>query len=99
MLLLPSARTCETRLPSEAGIPRIWDTLVPVISRIDTDTVYSFSPKCGLEGPVLVSGCCTGSFYYADRPETLGFGSGSRAKLMGRDFRDLGACLRHHFID
>ena len=32
MFLLPSAWTYETELPLEAGIPRLWDTAVPVIS-------------------------------------------------------------------
>ena len=87
------------RLPAEARIPGIWDTSVPIISGTGADTVCSFSPQCGPEGPIPVLGCCTGAFCYADRPERLGFGSRSRIELTGRDFKDPRACLRHHTTD
>ena len=93
MFPLPSARTCETRLPAEVGIPRIWDTSVPVISGTGADTVCSLSPHCGLEGLVPVSGCITGAFCYAERPERSGFGPRSRTELTGRDFKDPKAYL------
>ena len=32
MLLLPTARTLSTGLSTEAGIPRLWGTSVPIIS-------------------------------------------------------------------
>ena len=80
MLLLPSAWENETGLSTEAGIPELWDIAVPIISGIDADTICSFSPQCGLEGPVSVSGCCTGAFYYTDRLERQGYGSGSGSK-------------------
>ena len=38
-------------------------------------------------------------FYYTDEPERPGYGSRSRTELTTRDFRDLGACLRHHTTD
>ena len=99
MFPLPSARTCETILPIEAGILGIWGTLVAIINGTGADTVCSFSPRFGPEGPVPVSGCCIGAFCYADRSKRSGFGSGLRTKLMGRDFRDPRACLRHHTAD
>ena len=60
------------------------------------DIVCSFSPQCGLEGPVSVPGCCTSIFYYTDKPERPGYGSRPRTGLTGLNFRDLGACLHHH---
>ena len=99
MFPLPSARTCEKRLPVEAGIPRIRNTAVPVISGTGADTVCFFSPQCRPERLVSVSGCDTGAFCYTNRPERSGYGSRSRIKLTGRDFRDLGACLCHHTPD
>ena len=47
MLFLPSALTFEAGLPSEARIPKLWDSAVPVISGTGTDAVCSFSPSAG----------------------------------------------------
>ena len=99
MFPLPSARTCETILPAEAGIPGIRDTLVLVISKTGADTVCSFSPQCGLEGPVSVLRCGTGAVCYTDRPERLGYRRKLRTGLMGQDYRDLRACLHYHTTD
>ena len=52
------------------------------------DTVCSFSPQCGLEGPVSISGCCTGAFSYTYRPERPGYGSRLRTGFTGREIRD-----------
>ena len=41
MFPLPPAWTHETRLLSEAGIPELWDTLVPIISGTFINSVYS----------------------------------------------------------
>ena len=99
MFPLPSARTCETRLPAEVGIPGIRDTLIPVINGTGANTVCSVSPQCKPEGPASVTGCYIDAFCYTDRLERLAYGSRSRIRLTGRDFRDLGACLRHHTVD
>ena len=99
MFPLPSTRTCEARLPVEAGILGIQNTLVPVISGTGADTVCSFSPQCGPKGPVSVSGCCSGAFCYTDRSESSEYGSRPRTELMGRDFKDPGACLRDGTVD
>ena len=96
MLFLSSVWTCEMRLLVEAAIPGIRDTLVLVINGTSVDTVYPFTPQCGPEGPVSVSGCCTDAFYYIDMLKRPGYGSRSRVGLTGRDFKDLRACLRHH---
>ena len=69
MLSLPSAWAHETGLSIEAGIPKLWDNAALIISGTRMDTICSFSPQCGPEGPISVSGCCTGSFGYTDRPE------------------------------
>ena len=60
--------TCETRFPAKVGIQGIRDTSILVISGTSADAVYSFSPQCGPNGPVSVSGCCTSTFCYTDKP-------------------------------
>ena len=47
MLFLPSAWTYEARLPSEARIPELWDSVVPVISGTGADIVCSSLPQHG----------------------------------------------------
>ena len=37
--------------------------------------------------------------YFEDNPHEQGHGSRLRARLIGRDFGDLGACLRHYTSD
>ena len=90
---------CETGLPSEAGIPGLWDTSVLVINGTCTDAICSFLPQCGPEGPVSISGCCTSAFCYTEGPKRPKYGSRSRTGLTSRDFRDPGACLRHRTAD
>ena len=99
MFPLPSAQTCEAGFPSKARIPRLWDSVVPIINGTSANTVCSFSPHCGLEGLVSISGCCTSTFYFTDMPKRPRCGSRLRTRLTDRDFRDLGACLRHHTTD
>ena len=99
MLLLPLAWTYEARFPSEARILELWDSVVLVISGTGADTVFSFLPQCGPDGQISVSGCCTDTFCYIDRPKRPGYGSRSRPRLPGRYFRDLRACLRSGTAD
>ena len=47
MLLLPSAWAHEKGLSTKAKIPKLWDSIVPVISGTGADTVCSFSPSAG----------------------------------------------------
>ena len=47
MLFLPSARTCEVGLPSEARIPGFRDSAFAVISGTGTDTICSPYPSMG----------------------------------------------------
>ena len=44
MLPFLAAWTCETRLPSEAGIIELWDTIVSGTNGASIDTVCSFLP-------------------------------------------------------
>ena len=88
MLPLSSALAHETGLSTEAGIPELWDSVVPVISGTDADTVCSFSPQYEPEGPVSVPGCCTSTFCYTDGAERLGYGLRLWTGLTGRDFGD-----------
>ena len=74
MLSLLSAWAHETRLSIGARIPELWDNIVPVISGISADTVCSFSPQCGPEGPVSVSRCYKVPFttQIAQRGQSMG---------------------------
>ena len=56
MLPLPSARTYETRLPSEARILELWDSVVPIISGTGADTVCSSLPPTWVRGTGISSG-------------------------------------------
>ena len=110
MFPLPPAQTHETRLPSEAGIPELWDTLVPVINGTCIDLVCSSLPHHGSGEPASVPGRCTGTNYFKIRLDGPGHGSRSRPRqgsmsrqgsrsrpsLTSRDFKDLGGCLHHH---
>ena len=60
-----------------------------------TDAICSSLPQHGPGEPVSVPGCYASTYYFVDMPHGLGHGSGlgSRLGLLGRDFRDLGACL------
>ena len=68
MLLLPSAWTYETGLPSEARIPELWDTIALVVSETCVDIVCSFSPQYRPEEPVSIPRCCTSAFCYTEGP-------------------------------
>ena len=96
---MPPAWTFEKRLPSEVGIPGLWDTIVPVINGTCTDACCSSLSQHRLGEPVSVVGCCTRTYYFVDMPHGLGHGSGLRTGLIDRDFRDPGACLHHHTSD
>ena len=62
-------------ISSETGIPRLWDSTVPVSRRIGEYTVHSSTPWYGSEEPVSVSGCYTSTSSNTDRPEGLECGS------------------------
>ena len=99
MLPLLAAWTCETGLLPETGIKELWDTTVLGTSGASTDTVCSFLPQNGLEGPVLGTGYCASAFSVTDRTERLEYGSRQRSGATGRHFKDPGACLRHSTTD
>ena len=44
MFPLPAARTYEEGLPSEARIPRFWDSAIPISGRTGEDTFCSSTP-------------------------------------------------------
>ena len=99
MFPLPSAWTYEAGLPSEARILGFWDSAIPVISGTGTDTICSFSPRCGPGEPMSVPRCCISTYYFVDGPYGPGLGLGSRPRLSGRYFKDLGAYLRCDIAD
>ena len=86
MLPLSAAWTHEEGLPLETGIPRFWDSTVPVSCRVGEYTVHSSTPWYGSEEPVSVSGCYTSTFGSTGRPEGSECGSRSGTGLIGLDF-------------
>ena len=72
------------------------DSAVPVSSGIGADTVYSSTPYNGSGEPVSVSGRCTSTSCYTGRLERPSHGPRQRTRPIGRDVRDLVACLCHH---
>ena len=95
MLQLSAAWTCEKGLPLEARILELWDTTVSGTSRASIDTVCSFLPQDGPEGPVSGAGYCASAFSVTDRSKRLEYGSRQRSRAISRHFRDPRACLRH----
>ena len=93
LFLLQTAWTPEEGLPTEARILGFWDAPVPGISGTDTDTICS---HYGLGEHVSGSECCTSTFGFTGRLDRLSYGSRLRTGPTGRDFGDLGACLRHY---
>ena len=47
MFLLSSAWAHEMGLSTKAGIPKLWDSVVPIIARTSANTVCFFSPSAG----------------------------------------------------
>ena len=99
MFPLLSARTCETRLPTEAGILGIRHTVVPIISEIGANIVCLSLPQHGLGETISVPRYGTHIGYFAERPKRPRHGSRSGTGFTGRDFKDLGVCLRHYTSD
>ena len=93
MLPLSSARTHQTELPIEAGIPKSWNALVPIVSEAHFDTVCSFLLQHRPKEPVSASGYDTGTYHVTGGPERPEYGSRPRVGLTNRDFEDPGACL------
>ena len=96
---VPPAWTFETGLPLKERVLELRDTTVPIISGACTNTVCSSLPHHGQGKTISALGCCISTYCFVDRPHRPGHGSRSRTGLTGRDFRDLGACLRHHTSD
>ena len=94
MFLMPSAWAYEKGFPAEARILGFWVGVVPVISGTSVDTVYSFSPRYGLEEPVSVAQCYASIFSSTARLERPEYRSRSGTGLIGQDFGDPRACLR-----
>ena len=96
MLPFPSAYTLEVGFSLEAEISELWDTSVPVISGTCIDVVCSSLPQHRLGETISVVGHCIGPYYFIVKPNKPEQGSRLRLGLISRDFRDLGACLRHY---
>ena len=69
VLPLSAAWTHEEGLPPKTGIPRFWDSTVPVSSRTGEDTVRSSTSRYMLEEPVSVLGSYMGTSYFTGRHE------------------------------
>ena len=74
MLPLPATQTHEKGLPSETGIPRFWDSTIPVSGRTGEDTVYSSTTRYRPKEPVSVSGSYTGTSHFTGRFERPEYG-------------------------
>ena len=98
-LSLPPAWTHETRLPTDARIPRLWDTSVSIISGTCTYKVCLSLLQHGLGELVSVPGCGIGTGYFSNRLERPGHGSRSGIGLTGRDFGDPRVCVCHYTSD
>ena len=85
--------------PTEAGIPRLWDTSVPIINGTCIDTVYLSLPQHGPGEPVSFPRCGTGIGYFADRLERPRHGSRSGTWLIGQDPGDPRVCLDDYTSD
>ena len=98
--LLASQRRGHVSIATiQVGILELWYTLVPVISGMFIDSVYSSLPHHGLRELVSAPRRCTSPYYFMTRLDGPGHGSRSRPGLTSRDFKDLGGCLRHHTSD
>ena len=74
MLPLSAAWTHEKGLPPETGIPRIWDSTVPVSGRTGEDIVHSSTARHRPEEPVSVSESYTSTSHFTGRPESPEYG-------------------------
>ena len=74
MLPLSAAWTHEEGLPPETGIPRFWDSTVPISSRIREDTVCSSMARYMPDRLVSVSRSYTGTSHFIGRPERVEYG-------------------------
>ena len=74
MLPLLAAWTHEEGLPLETGIPRFWDSIIPVSSKTIEDTVRSSAARYRPEEPVLVSGSYTSTSHFTGRLERPEYG-------------------------
>ena len=95
MLPLPATWTYEEGLPLKTGIPRFWDSTIPVSGRTGEDTVYSSTARYRQEEPVSVSESCTGTARYTGRPERPDCGPRQRTRPRGRDVRGLSTPSHH----
>ena len=74
MLPLPAAWTHEEGFPPKTGIPRFWDSIVPVSSKTGEDTVRSSTARYRTERSVSVSGGYTGTSHFTGRLERPEYG-------------------------
>ena len=58
-------------LPTEAEIPKTWDTIVPIINGTRTNAIRSSLPQHGPGELVSIPGCCTSTYYFTDIPPML----------------------------
>ena len=70
-------------------ILELWDTTVSSTSGASTNTVCSFLPQDGPEGPISGAGYCTSAFSVTDRSKRLEYGSRQRLRAISRYFRDV----------
>ena len=87
MFLLPSVWAHETELSTKAGIPKLWDSTVPIINGTSANTVCSFSPSVGQRDQYQSQGAgqAPSTTQIGQRGQILGRGQGqgSQARTLG----------------
>ena len=80
MLFMPTAWTLSTGLPTEAGIPKLWDTSVPIISETSQGCQSGW-----VDGvlPLPAPGHMRGNF--PQRQGSQGFGTTQSQSAVGQE--------------
>ena len=99
MFSLPSAWTLEVGLSSKVGIPKLWDTSVPVISGTYTDAVCSYLPPPWAKRDDINRRALHRALPLRSQARWARARVEVRLGLNSRDFRDPRVCLRHYTID
>ena len=93
MLPLSAAWTHEEGLLPGTGIPRFWDSTVPVSSRIREDTIVPPQRGTGQRGQSHFQGATRAPHISQASPRGQSMG---RGRGRGPQAGTSGACLRHH---
>ena len=93
------ATRAETRLSLEVGIPKLWDTLVTVISRTCTYSVCFSLPPPWARGTSISPMSLHSPMLLHNQVGWARVWVRSRPGLISWDFRGPRACLHYHILD